>query len=160
MKLEFFAGISSLQDLKKAYRKLVLVHHPDVGGDERIMKRLNNEYEKVIDLIRKDQANPDSKKAFYDIPREFFAIVEALLKLRNIDVEICGSWIWITGNTKEHAQYLKSHGCKFAPKKSAWYWYCGEYRKKSRRTLPLDEIRERYGSDKIIINGNPQMSFV
>tara|TARA_Y100000401_G_scaffold49026_1_gene38121 strand:+ start:819 stop:1241 length:423 start_codon:yes stop_codon:yes gene_type:complete len=40
---------SSFDELKKEYRKLSKVHHPDKGGDHNIMVRLNNLYEKLRD---------------------------------------------------------------------------------------------------------------
>jgi len=43
----FFDTITSIQNLKKKYRELAYQHHPDHGGDEDMMKRINAEYEKV-----------------------------------------------------------------------------------------------------------------
>ena len=40
---------SSFEELKKEYRKLSKIHHPDKGGDHNIMVRLNNLYEKLRD---------------------------------------------------------------------------------------------------------------
>ncbi len=39
----------SFEELKKEYRRLSKVHHPDKGGDHNIMVRLNNLYEKLRD---------------------------------------------------------------------------------------------------------------
>ena len=39
----------SFEELKKEYRRLSKVHHPDKGGDHDIMTRLNNLYEKLRD---------------------------------------------------------------------------------------------------------------
>ena len=40
---------SSFDELKKEYRRLSKVHHPDKGGDHNIMVRLNNLYQKLKD---------------------------------------------------------------------------------------------------------------
>ena len=40
---------NSFEELKKEYRKLSKIHHPDKGGDHNIMVRLNNLYEKLRD---------------------------------------------------------------------------------------------------------------
>lgn len=40
---------SSLEDIKKAYRKKALQHHPDKGGDEEIFKKINIAYETLSD---------------------------------------------------------------------------------------------------------------
>ena len=40
---------SSFDELKKEYRRLSKIHHPDKGGDHNIMVRLNNLYQKLRD---------------------------------------------------------------------------------------------------------------
>ena len=44
----FFLGVSSLSGLKKRYRDLMKVYHPDnENGDENTVLYINNEYEKL-----------------------------------------------------------------------------------------------------------------
>ena len=38
-----------LGELKRAYRKLVKVHHPDKGGSEETFKRMQNLYDKLLE---------------------------------------------------------------------------------------------------------------
>ena len=52
------------------------------------------------------------------------------------------------GNTKEHREILKQINFKWANKKQAWYYHTEPYRKKSKRELTLDEIRDIFGSQK------------
>lgn len=42
--MRYFKDILSEEDLKAAYRRLVMMYHPDRGGDCEIMKRINYEY--------------------------------------------------------------------------------------------------------------------
>ena len=53
--MQFFKNIETLEDLKKAYRKLAVEHHPDKGGDPEIMKQVNAAYEKAMELILSGQ---------------------------------------------------------------------------------------------------------
>jgi 3-hydroxybutyryl-CoA dehydrogenase len=44
---------------------------------------------------------------------------------------------------------LKELGFTFSGKKFMWYWHPGQFRKKSKKNLSIDEIRNMYGSEKV-----------
>lgn len=46
--LDFFEGCSSEEDLKKRYKALCKVYHPDIGGHEETFKVLQNQYEEKM----------------------------------------------------------------------------------------------------------------
>lgn len=43
---------------------------------------------------------------------------------------------------------LKELKFRYAHKKQAWYYHTEPYRKRSKRELTLDEIRDMFGSEK------------
>ena len=49
---------------------------------------------------------------------------------------------------KAHKEMLKELKFRYAHKKQAWYYHTEPYRKKSKRELTLDEIRDMFGSEK------------
>jgi DnaJ-class molecular chaperone len=49
---------ASKDDIKKAFRKLSLEHHPDKGGDEEKFKEISNAYDVLSD---------DDKRKNYDL---------------------------------------------------------------------------------------------
>jgi DnaJ domain len=52
----------TLTDLKAAYRKLSFKHHPDLGGDQEMMKKVNLAYEQIKwELEKRDYRQSTSK---------------------------------------------------------------------------------------------------
>lgn len=156
MTTNYFANIQNLEDLKKEYRRLAAKHHPDVGGDTATMAEINNQYEGLFNRLKFEDgmsANPkygnSAEKA-----RDYIIVIEKLLKIKGICIELCGSWLWITGDTKPVKDQLKAAGCYYAPKKRCWYWRpATEKSYRSRGNYELPEIREKYGSAEIRARG-------
>jgi len=144
----FFRDCRTLEEIKNAYRKLVREHHPDLGGDEEVMKALNFAYEQAIrsgrfaEEMNRTKTNIDQESAFRDI-------LERLIVLQGLVLEICGSWLWVTGNTYHYKDFLKEHGLKWASKKKAWFWRPDDAKVRTRGELSMDDIRWRHGSQII-----------
>lgn len=142
----WFRGISKIEELRKRYRELLKQYHPDNGGNEETMKKINLEYDRVFaDLSRfssnSGQCTGEEQKAENEA---FKSVMEQIAHI-NATVEVIGSWLWVHGGY-EYRELLKSVGFRFAPKKKCWCWHYGEYRKYHKREVPLDEIRAKYGS--------------
>ena len=157
----FFDGVSDLNELKKVYYKLVLKHHSDRGGDVRTMQQINAEHDKLFDELKaaqnkQAQSNSDVRKTT-ETPSEFREIISVLLNIENIEIELCGSWLWIGGNTKENKYALKAAGCRWSRSKTKWYW---RHEEKgcywSRGKASMSDIRNKYGSS-FIVRQNEQL---
>lgn len=136
--MKYFQSVTTLEELKKEYRKLALKFHPDRGGNEQEFISLKKEYDKIFAKLNKtDEVNDTCRN-----------IIDAFIKY-DIDIEIIGTWVWIQGNTFSIKEKLKEWDFKWSKKKQAWYWHDGEYKKKSRKNYSLDEIREMHNSKKI-----------
>lgn len=95
-----------------------------MGGDVRAMQEINAEYDKVFAVLKElhnfEADKPDSKsRTTTEAPEEFRAVVDALLMLGGIEVELCGSWLWIGGDTYPHRKALKAAGCLWSCTKNA-----------------------------------------
>ena len=152
--MKYFQNCKTAEELKKEYRKLAMKLHPDiVGGDGEEFKTMQVEFENLWERLKNVYQN--AKGETYtktaetaEAPQEFTHIINTLVRLNGIEVEICGSWIWVSGNTKVHKEILKQLNFKFAYKKKAWYFHKDKYRKKSHEELTMDEIRDMFGSKK------------
>ena len=154
--MKYFHNITTLDELKKEYRRLVMKHHPDRGGDTATMQEINNEHDILFEQLKKaHNEKADEYHKTTEAPEEFRAIITALLKLEGLSIELCGSWLWIGGNTKEHKDTLKAIGCRWSNNKKLWYWHHAEeghhYRKSH---SSMGDIRMKYGSQ--VFTGNQE----
>lgn len=152
--MKWFKNPETLEDLKKQYHRLAMKHHPDVGGTEQAMKEINAEYEKLFSSLKDTHKNAEgefyqSRTATTETAAEFMDIIEKLIHMDGIEIELCGSWVWVTGNTRPHKDELNALAFRWSSSKAAWYFHRDGYKKRSKKSLTLDEIRGYYGSEKI-----------
>lgn len=50
--MKYFTACTTLDELKKEYRRLAMANHPDHGGDEATMKAINAEYDAVFPAFK------------------------------------------------------------------------------------------------------------
>ena len=151
-----FFDVNNLNELKSQYRKLAFELHPDTGGDAKKFSEMKAEYESLF-VFLKDKAhkenpqdNPKWTVSADNLDDGYMGIIDLLVRLKGIDVELCGGWLWLSGNTKEVKEQLKSCGCYWAPKKRMWYWRPSDYSCRGNRwTHSMEYIRSKYGSQKV-----------
>lgn len=132
-----FKNVTGINEAKKVYKTLAKKLHPDVGGSDEEFKVLNAVYNDFIE--HKIYFSNDSK-----IDIELEKIISKILHFENITIELVGSWIWISGDTKNIKDKLKELGFKWASKKKMWYY--GEMKSKNPNPKSMDEIKSKYGS--------------
>lgn len=92
-----------------------------------------------------------------EAPADFIRIIEALLKLDGLEVELCGCWLWIGGNTRQHKGAMKAAGCRWNPTKHLWYWRPAYGASCLHRgNASIGEIRMKYGSQRFGANGREE----
>ena len=149
MKKFFNPKPTTCEELKRAYRELTLEYHPDATGRDTNaeMAQINEEYKALFPKLKDihttlkgetyEKENPETPEAFIELINE-------LIKYEGTLIEILGSFVWVTGQTKPYKDLLKDLGFKYAPKKQAWYLAPADYHKQSKRHYSLEEIRSKY----------------
>ncbi|GHU80029.1 molecular chaperone DnaJ [Clostridia bacterium] len=145
---------TNIETLKKMYHALAMEHHPDMGGNLDIMKAINNQFENLFTKLKDihvNAAGEEYTKESTDTADEYQDTVNALIALHMTDVliEVIGSFIWISGNTKPYKDNLKEMGFKWSQNKTSWYLAPATYKKRSRQTYTLESIRDMYGSKTV-----------
>jgi len=132
-----FKDVTGINEAKKVYKTLAKKLHPDVGGSDEEFKILNSIYNDFIE--HKIHFSNETK-----IDIELEKIISQILHFEDINIELIGSWIWVSGDTKNIKDTLKELGFKWASKKKMWYY--GEMKGRSHTEKSLDEIKSKYGS--------------
>ena len=144
--------INTLEELKKEFKTLAFKYHPDKGGDTEAFKILNNEYTELFEVYKNKSTNKQEKG---ENVNTFKDIINELIKFDNINIEVVGFWIWVSGkgtfNIKEELKqlnfwYSSKHKC---------YMYNGQNKLKGYRTKATKgEIKEKYGCTVVKTGGD------
>ncbi|MGX2957705.1 DnaJ domain-containing protein, partial [Ursidibacter arcticus] len=134
-------------EIKKAYKKMAIKYHPDRNpAGEEVMKAINAAFDFLNGLEGEIFTHTDTENA-YNFAEELAEVISNLKKLQGLVIEVCGNWLWISGETKAHKDILKALGCFWATKKLKWYYRPAEHKsRKHARAWDMDEIRSKYGS--------------
>ncbi len=79
--------------------------------------------------------------------RSFKEVLNEIIGYR-IEIEIIGSWVWCFDGYA-YREKLKELGFRFAPKKKAWTWHFGYYKRYHKAEISLQDIRLKYGSQTV-----------
>lgn len=154
MTREFFKNCRTLDELRSVYKNLLKRFHPDNGGTAEQCAKLNAEYAEMFEYLKNHSFTSDfrkeektNKNAFAyddDITKMLYKIVI----LEGIEIEICGMWIWLGGNTYPHRETLRNLGFRWSKAKKLWHWtpyetgfYTG--------SKSMAQIRAMYGTQKV-----------
>lgn len=160
----YFTNITTLEELKKQYRKLALKYHPDKPtGDLEIFKAINNEYHSLFNIVKDTHKTKDGKtynKPVNEKPSDFIDLINKLINLYGIHIEVIGSFVWVSGETKPHKETLKELGFRYHTAKKVWYKAPTDYIKYNRnKKYSMSEIRDMYGVQfEADSKSNPQLT--
>jgi curved DNA-binding protein CbpA len=165
---KYFEGIKNLEELKKAYKKLAIKLHPDMNRDRDTTKEfqeMQNEYEKLFEEVKNIRTAADGKtytKETKETPEEYKEIIDKIIFYEKVDIEIIGSWIWLSGNTYPYKEEIKKLNFNYSKNKKAWYksepkdeetenkYYRGRF--------TMDQLREKFETTLIKSQGTKQLS--
>lgn len=152
MTTNHFAGLGSVETVKRHFAKLATQHHPELGGDLETFKLIYAEYlEALKSLDRSVSKGSDDKDHTYyydqiqerEVADKLISILS--LKIPGVVVALIGRWLWTKGDTKPYAAQFKALGCRWSGDKASWYWHAGQYRKRSKGTASFEGMASKYG---------------
>ena len=158
----FFENCADVDAARKRYYKLAQVYHSDTGaGDDDTMRIINDQFSAYVGRSAAADTIPALPAGVIALPEhcetpaavgeaaEYMTVIAALVSIPDIMVEIVGSWVWVSGDTKAHKDEIKAARLHFSGQRREWYWHPVDETKPARRfrasKLSMDEIRDKYG---------------
>tara|TARA_B100001964_G_C14055579_1_gene519024 strand:+ start:366 stop:860 length:495 start_codon:yes stop_codon:yes gene_type:complete len=147
-----FTQYASVADVKQAFKKLAFKLHPDRCGSHDAFIEMQAAYlAKLKSLNGQSSTGFDNKthKYYYNesIEVEIIEKIDQLIKLKMtvVTIELVGTWIWLSGNTKQYKDKLKVLKLRWHGKRVKWYFHTKSYKRRMSK-LSFDDIRLAYGS--------------
>lgn len=147
--MNYFSDCADVNEIKKRYRTLAKKHHPDKGGDVRIMQEINAQYHKALEGQHKTEytGSDDKPHTYYyneETESEIMSKLNQVLAapLPGCEVWIAGLYIWIRGDTRPHKETIKAFGgFWWNRRRSAWSWKPqGVRRSRYNANASLDDV--------------------
>lgn len=182
METNIFMHCRSKSEARSVFANLAMKLHPDKGGDAVAFSKLKTDYDTFLDtvdamveasesvsetltstgmdliLYHPQTGNQNQDLQLPEGIRDQIERVRVSLTLKGINdytLTLKGSWLWITGLTRETgklaSESLKGLGFRFSGKHKAWYWTATPKRfsKGYRSNYTMSDISMKYGSKTI-----------
>lgn len=145
--MKYFAGVKTVEELRKMYWVLLKKYHPDNDqGSVEITQEINAEYDCLFAILSKENKS-DNQSYTQEENEQFKAILNEIIGF-NITIEIIGDWIWCF-DCYQYKDKLKELGFTWCSRKKSWVWHSGEYHRHHKKEIPLNDIRAKYGSQTV-----------
>ena len=152
MNKNYFEGCNTNETIKARFKELAKALHPDNGGDAEQFKEMMQQFKQAERYGWNTYTNKDGEtyeKQSEETPEEFADIINKVIHCEGVTIEIIGSWVWLTGNTFQYKDIIKGAGFWYSKSKKAWYHNGDKTHKKRRGHYNMNELRQRYGSQKV-----------
>ena len=159
--MTYFKNVNTLEELRKQYKELLKQYHPDnANGSTEATQEINAEYDRLFKQLKnkhesRQTDNESNTQSTYNAnmydwenDKALREVLEKIINFSGVDIEIIGQWVWVF-NSYEYRKELKKLGFKYASNKKAWYFHTEAFRKKGKKALSINDIRNYYGSTKV-----------
>ena len=158
MTFNFFARLTTVEEIKKAFRDLARQYHPDLGGDEETMKLVNAQYHAALNGQNGVTTDGRTYKYNQKAEQEIMNKINELIKIDGLEISLIGYWIWIHGETKPVKDTLKTAGCRWHSGRVCWYWKPSWFGRTHSNPDSLDQLAAKYGYEKFTSKGKAKLS--
>jgi len=148
-----FASCAGVQQIKNLMREYAKRLHPDLnpGIDDGEFKSMSAAYHAELQNRHLETHTDDIGKAhkyYYNEQNEqeiLDKVAELLaLNLNGVVIDLVGTWIWVSGETRANRTALKSAKMRYHGKRAMWYWRKAAYKTRY-SDKSFSELKSAYG---------------
>lgn len=144
MKSNLFFGCTSAAEVQLRFDELSKVF---IGQDE-MLKALRTEYSTLMSVLTESKPVEAVKEETPTLS-DIIKYLQEKVNPEGLKLEIVGKWLWLSGATFSVKEALKELGFRYSPDKKSWYWRSDEDRSTNEKPIPLEMIREKFGSQRV-----------
>lgn len=143
MKTNMYFNCTTADQVQLRYDELCKVF---IDQDEMLLQ-LKNEYSTLMNVLSESKPVEavKEKAILSDKLKELMAKVDT----SELGTEVHGSWLWITRNSFQVKDVLKSLGFRYSGNKKAWYFRDESQKSDNKDPISLDMIRMKYGTSAL-----------
>ena len=151
-KYKYLAGkIENLTDLRNRFAEILNeIQNKNIFA---IQDEITAEYRMIFNELKEKDTNPftESEESIHDYDiqtdRRILEKIIELSDLKDLRIDVVGSWIWITkAQAEPYEKKVEEMGFKYSKKRKRWYWTARPMKKKYKPIGTLGDIKKVYGT--------------
>ena len=158
MKTNFFYGCKTSGEVRNRYDELSRVFNPTNSKEpNEMINTTNAEYDMLMIVFRDAMLAEAVKENEKENEKEKLTVLEKIKELQEkvnpdgLTLEIVGKYLWLSGATFAVREVLKQLDFRYSPDKKSWYWRDEANRSSNTKPIPLEMIREKYGTSVVAL---------
>jgi len=161
--MNYFKDCTTLDEAKKLFKDLARKLHPDKNPTN---PQATAQFQAMLNEFHSFKPSKEKFKGESDQwnGETYSAIIIQLMNIEGIEITVCGSWIWLEGDTKPVKDKIKAVDCGefmkrgFSGNKGQWYFSPKGYRKRSGKQHSFDDIKGYFGAEKVNKNQSNRLN--
>jgi hypothetical protein len=118
---DYFAGCTTVAEVKTRYLQLAYEHNFCSGGDEQTIQCINEQYDKACDpIILHNSKSEDHLVWQFERVELYKEVVAVLLILPSVKVEVINGYLSVTTTEYLVEKELRQYGFRLLPDVQAW----------------------------------------
>jgi hypothetical protein len=146
MNSKLFIGCTTSNEVEHRYQELSEVFK----NQEEMIHVIDEEYSiirSILDVPKPVEVAKENATTVSDI----IQILQKKVNPEGLHLQICGSWLWLSGKTFRVKDTLKELGFRYSKDKLSWYWRGEDQRSGNFEPVPFELIKEKYGSKEVTL---------